>query len=83
MHGILSMRTGFPSAINTNVIPPTFQTYNVASCVAGVPKKLPNAGVDGYFNPAAFTVPATQTSITGAQITEFGNCGHFPVTRPG
>jgi Carboxypeptidase regulatory-like domain/TonB dependent receptor-like, beta-barrel len=83
VNGILSMRTGFPSDINTNVIPPTFQTYNVASCVAGVPKKLPNAGVDGYFNPAAFTVPLTTTSTTGAQITEFGNCGHFPVTGPG
>lgn len=83
INGILSLRTGFPSDINTNVVPPTFATYNVASCVAGVPKKLPNAGVDGYFNPAAFTVPLTETSTTGAQITEFGNCGHFPVTGPG
>ncbi|HZP07109.1 MAG TPA: TonB-dependent receptor [Terracidiphilus sp.] len=83
VNGILSLRTGFPSDINTNVVPPTFATYNVASCVAGVPKKLPNAGVDGYFNPAAFTVPLTATSTTGAQITEFGNCGHFPVTGPG
>ncbi len=83
INSILTMRTGFPTDINTNVVPPTFQTYNVASCVAGVPKKLPNAGVDGYFNPAAFTVPLTEPSITGAQITEFGNCGHFPVTGPG
>lgn len=83
MNGILSLRTGFPSDINTNVVPPTFATYNVASCVAGVSKKLPNAGVDGYFNPAAFTVPLTATSTSGAQITEFGNCGHFPVTGPG
>lgn len=83
VNGILSLRTGFPSDINTNVIPPTFQTYNVASCVPGVAKKLPNAGVDGYFNPAAFTVPLTATSVTGAQVTEFGNCGHFPVTGPG
>jgi outer membrane receptor protein involved in Fe transport len=83
VNGILSLRSGFPSDINTNVVPPTFQTYNVASCVAGVPKKLPNAGVDGYFNPAAFTVPLTATSTSGAQITEFGNCGHFPVTGPG
>ncbi|HEX4032016.1 MAG TPA: TonB-dependent receptor [Terracidiphilus sp.] len=83
VNGILSLRTGFPSDINTNVVPPTFQTYNVASCVAGVPKKLPNAGVDGYFNPAAFTVPLTTPSTSGAQITEFGNCGHFPVTGPG
>lgn len=83
VNGILTMRTGFPSDINTNVVPPTFQTYNVASCVAGVSKKLPNAGVDGYFNPAAFTVPLTEPSITGAQIQEFGNCGHFPTTGPG
>ena len=83
VNGIASMRTGFPTDINTNVIPPTFQTYNVASCIAGVPKKLPNAGVDGYFNPAAFTVPLDATSTTGAKVTEFGNCGHFPVTGPG
>jgi hypothetical protein len=83
VNGILSLRTGFPSDINTNVVPPTFQTYNVASCVAGVPKKLPNAGVDGYFNPAAFTVPLTATNTSGAQIQEFGDCGHFPVTGPG
>jgi hypothetical protein len=83
VNGILSLRTGFPSDINTNVVPPTFQTYNVASCVAGVPKKLPHAGVDGYFNPAAFTVPLTATSAAGAQIIEIGNCGHFPVTGPG
>jgi hypothetical protein len=83
INGIFSIRSGFPTDINTNVIPPTFQTYNVASCVPGVPKKLPNAGVDGYFNPAAFTVPLATTSSTGAQITEFGDCGHFPVTGPG
>ncbi len=83
INGILSMRTGFPTDVNTNVIPPTFQTYNVASCVAGVSKKLPDAGVDGYFNPAAFTVPLDAISTTGAKITEFGNCGHFPVTGPG
>jgi hypothetical protein len=83
INGILSLRSGFPSDINTNVVPPTFATYNVASCVAGVSKKLPHAGVDGYFNPAAFTVPTPASSTTGASITQFGDCGHFPVTGPG
>ena len=80
INGIVSGRTGFPTDINTNVIPPTFQTYNVASCVAGVSKKLPNAGVDGYFNPAAFTVPQP---LPGGKTVGLGNCGHFPVTGPG
>lgn len=82
VNGILSMRTGFPSDVGTNVIPPTFATYNVASCVPGVSRRLSNSGVDGYYNPAAFTVPQDATSVNGAQITEFGTCGHFPITGP-
>jgi hypothetical protein len=39
--------------------------------------------VNGYFNPAAFTVPVTEVGATGAAIETFGNCGHFPTTGPG
>jgi hypothetical protein len=83
INGIGSMRTGFPTDIRTNVLPPVFNTYNVASCVPGVPKKLPNAGVNGYFNPAAFTVPVTVVGAQGQNVQTFGNCGHFPTTGPG
>ena len=53
------------------------------SCVSGVSKKLPNAGVNGYFNPAAFTVPVTVVGSQGQNVQTFGNCGHFPTTGPG
>ncbi|MGB6722810.1 MAG: TonB-dependent receptor [Terracidiphilus sp.] len=82
VNGILTMRTGFPSDVGTNVIPPTFASYNVASCVAGVPKRLPNTSVNGYYNPAAFTVPAYAATTTGGSVPEIGNCGHFPITGP-
>ena len=83
VNGILTMRTGFPTDIRTNVLPPVFNTLNVASCVPGVPMKLPNPGVNGYFNPAAFTVPQVTTSQSGAAIQEFGNCGRRVATGPG
>jgi hypothetical protein len=83
INAIGTARTGFPTDIRTNLLPPVFNTYNVASCVPGVPKKLPHPGVNGYFNPAAFTVPVTEVSATGTAIETFGNCGHFPTTGPG
>ena len=83
INGIGTLRTGFPTDIRTNVLPPVFNTYNVADCVAGVPKKLPNAGPNGYFNPAAFKVPGVVTGAQGQNVQTFGNCGHFPTTGPG
>ena len=83
VNGIGTLRTGFPTDIRTSLLPPVFNTYNVASCVPGVNKKLPNPGVNGYFNPAAFTVPVTVTGATGGQVQTFGNCGHFPTTGTG
>jgi hypothetical protein len=83
INGIGTLRTGFPTDIRTNVLPPVFNTYNVASCVPGVSKKLPNAGVNGYFNPAAFTVPVTTVGAQGQSVQTFGDCGHFPTTGPG
>jgi hypothetical protein len=83
VNGILTLRGGYPTDIRTNVLPPVFNTFNLASCVPGVPMKLPNAGVNGYFNPAAFTVPETTPSVTGAPIQEFGNCGRRVGVGPG
>jgi len=83
VNGILTLRGGYPTNIRTNVLPPVFNTFNLASCVPGVPLKLPNAGVNGYFNPAAFTVPETTPSVTGAPIQEFGNCGRRVGVGPG
>jgi hypothetical protein len=83
VNGIGTLRTGFPTDIRTNLLPPVFNTYNVASCVPGVPRKLPNPGVNGYFNPAAFTVPLTVTGASGGPVQTFGNCGHFITTGPG
>ena len=83
VNGILTLRGGFPTDIRTNVLPPVFNTFNVASCVPGVPLKLHNPGVEGFFNPAAFTVPNVTPSVTGAPIQEFGNCGRRIGVGPG
>ncbi len=83
LNGIGTLRTGFPTDIRTNVLPPVFNTYNVADCVAGIAKKLPNAGPSGYFNPAAFKVPNVVIGAQGQNVQTFGNCGHFPTTGPG
>jgi hypothetical protein len=83
INGIGSLRTGFPTDIRTNVLPAVFNTYNVADCAQGVAKKLPHPGVNGYFNPAAFTVPVTIVGAQGQSVQTFGNCGHFPTTGPG
>jgi hypothetical protein len=83
VNGIGTLRTGFPTDIRTSLLPPVFNTYNVADCVPGVAKKLPNPGFNGYFNPAAFKVPNTVVGAKGQAVQQFGNCGHFPTTGPG
>jgi hypothetical protein len=83
VNGILSLRTGFPTDIRTNVLPPVFNTFNVASCVPGVSHTLPNAGVNGFFNPAAFTVPQVTHSQSGAVVQEFGDCSRRVAFGPG
>jgi hypothetical protein len=83
LNGIGTLHTGFPTDIRTNLLPPVFNTYNVADCVPGVAKKLPNAGPNGYFNPAAFRVPNVLPGALGKTVQQFGNCGHFPTTGPG
>ncbi|QHN03244.1 TonB-dependent receptor [Granulicella sp. WH15] len=83
LNGIGTLRTGFPTDIRTSLLPPVFNTYNVADCVAGVPRKLPNPSPSGYFNPAAFKVPNVVIGAQGQNVQTFGNCGHFPTTGPG
>ena len=80
---IVTLRGGFPSDIRTNVLPPVFNTFNVADRVSGYPMLLRNAGVDGYFNPAAFSVPGTVLSVTGAPIQKFGNAARRVARGPG
>ena len=68
LNTIVTLRGGFPTDIRTNVLPPIFNTFNVADRVSGQSMVLSNASVDAYFNPAAFTVPGTVPSVTGAPI---------------
>ena len=83
LNGILTLRGGFPTNIRTNVIPPIFNTFNVPDAVAGQSMTLPNAGVDGYFNPSAWTVPGTTPSVTGAPIQLFGTAAQRAARGPG
>jgi Carboxypeptidase regulatory-like domain/TonB dependent receptor len=82
-NGILTLRDGFPTDIRTNVLPPVFNTCNVANCVAGQSMVLSNSGPNGYFNPAAFSVPGTTLSQTGAVVQDFGNCARLVGEGPG
>jgi hypothetical protein len=82
VNGILSMRTGFPSDVHTNALPPVFASFNVGNCVPGVPMVLSHPGVDGYYNPAAFTVPLDATTSSGAKVVEYGNCAKNVLTGP-
>jgi len=77
------LRGGFPTDIRTNVIPPIFNTFNVPDAVAGQPLVLPNASVNGYFNPNAWTVPGTTPSVTGAPIQLFGTAAQRAARGPG
>jgi hypothetical protein len=78
-----TLRGGFPSDIRTSVIPPVFNTFNVADRVSGQRIVLNNWSVDSYFNPAAFSVPGTTPSVTGAAIQEFGNSARRVARGPG
>ena len=82
INGILSIRSGFPSDIDTTAIPQTAASFNVPSCVPGVNRVLSNHSVNGYYNPAAFTVPVDVKSATGANIVTYGTCGKNPITGP-
>ncbi len=83
LNGIVTLRGGFPTDIRTNVIPPIFNTFNVPDSVPGQPLVLPNAGVNGYFNPNAWTVPGTVPSVTGAPIQLYGTAAQRAARGPG
>jgi hypothetical protein len=84
VNAIGTLRGGFPSDIRTNVLPTgIFNTFNVADRVTGPSMVVNNWTVDSYFNPAAFSVPGTTPSITGAAIQEFGNAARRVARGPG
>ncbi len=83
LNGIVTLRAGFPTDIRTNVLPPIFNTFNVPDRVTGQSMLLSNASVDAYFNPAAFSVPGTVLSTTGAPIQLFGNSARRVARGPG
>ncbi len=84
VNGITTVRGGFPTDIRTSsLVPPTFATFNVPDRVPGVSMYVPNRGVDQYFNPAAFRLPGTVPSVTGALIPRFGDSARHVGRGPG
>jgi hypothetical protein len=84
VNAIGTLRGGFPTDIRTNVLPTgIFNTFNVADRVSGQSMLVNNWTVDSYFNAAAFSVPGTTPSVTGAAIQEFGNAARRVARGPG
>jgi hypothetical protein len=86
INGILTMRSGFPTDIRSARIPSGNQMYatlNVPDRVSGVDMYLPNRGVDGFFNPAAFTEPGQVRNVNGSPITLYGNSARRVGRGPG
>jgi len=85
-NGILTKRSGFPTDIRSARIAAANQMYatlNVPDRVSGVSMYLPNASVDGYFNPAAFVDPQQVRNTKGTLITLFGNSARRVARGPG
>jgi hypothetical protein len=85
-NGILTMRSGFPTDIRSARIAAGNQMYatlNVPDRVSGVSMYLPDKGVDGYFNPAAFVDPLQVRNAKGTLITLFGNSARRVARGPG
>ena len=72
LNGITTLRGGFPTDIRVGVLPQNFATFNVPDRMAGV-DMYAGQGVNQYFNPAAFAIPGTVVSTTGALIQLYGN----------
>lgn len=84
INGITTLRGGFPSDVRTNRLAPIFNTFNVPDRVANVETQVQNGrSVDNFFNPAAFTVPGTVQSDSGAAIQLIGNSARRVVRGPG
>ena len=60
-----------------------YATINVPDLVPGQSMYLPNKGVDGWFNPAAFAEPARVNNVKGVPITLFGNAARRVGRGPG
>jgi hypothetical protein len=63
---------------------PDFQHFNVPDRVKGEPLLVENnRGPDSFFNPAAFRVPGTTLSKSGAAIQLFGDSARRVARGPG
>ncbi|HMF79708.1 MAG TPA: carboxypeptidase regulatory-like domain-containing protein [Bryobacteraceae bacterium] len=85
LNGIVTLEDGFPTDIRSSLIPATnqlFATFNVPNAVSGVSMYLPNAGPNGYFNPAAFSQPGQVLNVNGTPITLFGNLARRAARGP-
>lgn len=86
VNGITSLRSGFPTDIRSGRVPGNnmmYANFNVPDVVLGVPMYLPNRGVDGWFNPAAFAEPRQVRAANGVPITMYGNAGRRIARGPG
>jgi hypothetical protein len=84
VNGITTLRGGFPTDIRTNRVLAIFNTFNVPDRVPGEPVQVQeNRGPDSFFNAAAFRVPGTTPSNTGAPIQMFGDAARRVARGPG
>jgi outer membrane receptor protein involved in Fe transport len=86
INGITALRSGFSTDIRTSRVPGNgmmYANFNLPDRVLGQPVQLPNAGVDGFFNPAAFSQPVQVSAANGAPVIMYGNSGRRIARGPG